>query len=100
MGVRTQPAMVEGKDDNAGMNVNSKAGFASLRIDKGVDSLIYISDTDMEEGHLQSTIQHKIYIKIYLRIRIAFLDQEVKPELYSHVSSSSFVSKSIRILLS
>jgi len=30
---------------------NSTAGFGSLRIVKGVDHLIYISDTDMEEGH-------------------------------------------------
>jgi len=43
--------MVEAKDENAVTYENSKAGFASLRIVKGVDCLIYISDTDMEEGH-------------------------------------------------
>jgi hypothetical protein len=43
--------MVEGKDDEAVMNVNSKAGYRSLRIVKSVDHLIYISDADMEEGH-------------------------------------------------
>jgi len=51
MGVRTRPSMVEGKDDEAVMNVNSETGFGSLRIVKRVDRLIYISYTDMEEGH-------------------------------------------------
>jgi len=43
--------MVEGKDDKAVMYVNSETGFGSLRIVKGVDRLIYFSDTDMEERH-------------------------------------------------
>jgi len=43
--------MVEGKDDGAVTNVNSETGFGSLRIVKGVDRLIYISCTNMEEGH-------------------------------------------------
>jgi len=43
--------MVEGKDDKAVMYANSETGFDSLRIVKGEDDLIYISDTDMEEGH-------------------------------------------------
>jgi len=43
--------MVEGKDDEAVMYVNSETGFDSLTIVKGVDRLIYISNTDMEEGH-------------------------------------------------
>jgi hypothetical protein len=43
--------MVEGRDDKAVRYVNSETGFGSLRIGKGVDRLIYISDTDMEEGH-------------------------------------------------
>jgi len=29
---------------------NSKTGFGSLRIVKGVDRLIYISDSDMQKG--------------------------------------------------
>jgi len=29
---------------------NSETGFGSLTIVKGVDCLIYISDTDMQEG--------------------------------------------------
>jgi len=33
------------------MYVNSKTGFGSLRIVKGVDRLIYISDIDIEEEH-------------------------------------------------
>jgi len=33
--------MVEGKDDEAVMNVNSKTGFDSLRIIKDVDRLLY-----------------------------------------------------------
>jgi len=49
MGVRTRLSMVEGKDDEAVMSVNSKIGFGSLRMVKGVDRLIYISDTDIEE---------------------------------------------------
>ena len=40
-GVRTQPSMVEAKDDEAVMYVNSKAGFSSQRIVNGVDRLIY-----------------------------------------------------------
>jgi len=51
MGVRTRPSMVEGMDDKAVTYVNSETDFGSLRIVKGVDRLIYISDTDMEEGH-------------------------------------------------
>jgi len=43
--------MVEGKDDEEVTYVNSKTGFDSRRIVKGVDHLIYISDTNMEEGH-------------------------------------------------
>jgi len=43
--------MVEGKNDNAVMYVNSETGFGSLRIVKSEDHLIYISDTNMEEGH-------------------------------------------------
>jgi len=43
--------MVGGKDDKAVTYVNSETGFGSLRIVKGVDRLIDISDTDMEEGH-------------------------------------------------
>jgi len=35
--------MVEGKDDKAVTYVNSETGFGSLRIVKGMDSLIYIS---------------------------------------------------------
>jgi len=33
------------------MYKNSETGFDRLRIVKGVDRLIYISDTDLEEGH-------------------------------------------------
>jgi len=51
MGVRTRPSIVEGKDDKAVTYVNSETGFDSLRIVKGADHLIHISDTDMEEGH-------------------------------------------------
>jgi len=43
--------MLEGKDDDAVMYVNSETGFSNLRIVKGVDCLIYMSDTNMEEGH-------------------------------------------------
>jgi len=50
MGIRTPPSMVEGKDAEAVMNVNSEIGFHSPRMVKGVDCLIYISNTDMEEG--------------------------------------------------
>jgi len=71
--------MVEGKDDEAVTYVNSKTGFGSLRIVKGVDRLIYISDTDMEEGYRYHTIEHTIYIKIYLWIPIDLLNLDVKP---------------------
>jgi hypothetical protein len=51
MGARTRPSMVDGKDDKAVMYANSETGFGSFRIVKGVDCLIYISDTNMEEGY-------------------------------------------------
>jgi len=41
LGVRTQLSMAEAKDDEAVTYVNSKAGFSSLRIVKGVDHLKY-----------------------------------------------------------
>jgi len=44
--------MVEGKDDKAVTYENFETGFRSLRIVNGVDRLIYISETDMEDGHL------------------------------------------------
>jgi len=71
--------MVKGKNDEAVMNDNSKTGCDSLRIVKGVDRLIYISDTDMEDGPRYPTIEYTIYIMIYLRIPIDLLDLEVKP---------------------
>jgi len=43
--------MVEVKDEQAVTYVDSETGFGCLRIVKEVDRLIYISDTDMEEGH-------------------------------------------------
>jgi len=43
--------MVEAKDDKVVTYVNSETGFGSLRIVKGVDHLIYISDTDLVERH-------------------------------------------------
>jgi len=45
MVVRTQLSMVEGKDNEAVTYVNSKIGFCSLRVVKGVDCLKHISDT-------------------------------------------------------
>ena len=52
--------MVEGKDAKAVMYVNSDRGFGSLRIVKGVDRLIYISDTDIEEGHRKHSIEYNL----------------------------------------
>jgi len=43
--------MVQGKDDEGVTYVNSEIGFGSLRIVKGVDRLIYISNAEMEERH-------------------------------------------------
>jgi len=43
--------MVEVKDEDAVTYVNSETGFGSFRIIKGVDCLIYISNTDIDEGH-------------------------------------------------
>jgi len=51
MAVRTRPSMVEARMTKAVTNENSETSFGSLRIVKGVDRLIYISDTDMEEEH-------------------------------------------------
>jgi len=71
--------MVEGKDDKAVTCLNSETGFGSLRIVKGVDRLLYISDADMEEGHQWLTIEYTIYIEIHLRIPIDLVDLEVEP---------------------
>jgi hypothetical protein len=43
--------MVEGKDDKAVLYVNSESSFGCHMIVNSVDHLIYISDTDIEEGH-------------------------------------------------
>jgi len=43
--------MVEATDDKPDTYENSETGFGSLTIVMGVDRLIYISNTDMEEGH-------------------------------------------------
>jgi len=43
--------MVEFKDNEVITDVNSETCFGSLRIVHGVDHQVYISDTDMEEGH-------------------------------------------------
>jgi hypothetical protein len=51
MAVRTRPSMVEARMTKAVTNENSEIRFGSLRIVNGMDCLIYISDTDMEEGH-------------------------------------------------
>jgi len=42
--------MVECKDDKGSTYENSETDLGSLRIIKGLDRLIYIRDTDMEEG--------------------------------------------------
>jgi len=50
-GVSTRPVMTEGKDAETIPYVNSGTCFGNVRIDKGVDRLIYICDTNMEDGH-------------------------------------------------
>jgi len=91
--------MVEAKDEEALRYVNSEMGFGGLRIVKGVDRLIYTSNTNMEEGHQYPTIEHTICIKMYLWIPIALLDLEVKPYLYPCLLSIISPSKSMRTLL-
>jgi hypothetical protein len=78
---------------------NSETGFCSLRIVMGVGRLIYITDTDLEEGHRQHFIEHTIFCKLYLRVPIDLLDLEVKPYLYSCVLPISSVSNSTMIHL-
>jgi hypothetical protein len=51
MGVITRPSIVQGKDEEAVTYENCESGFGSFRTVKGVDCLIYISNTDMKEGH-------------------------------------------------
>jgi hypothetical protein len=51
MAVRTRPSMVEARMTKAVTYENSETGFGSLKIVKGVDRLIYVSDTVMEKGH-------------------------------------------------
>jgi len=67
--------MVEAKDDEAVMYVNSNVGFGSLRIVKGVDCLIYIK----RYRHGGRTSITTSTTKIHLRIPIHPLDLEVKP---------------------
>jgi hypothetical protein len=43
--------MVEARMKEAVTNENFETGFGSLRIVKDVDRLIYICNTNMEEGH-------------------------------------------------
>jgi len=43
--------MVKERMTKAVMNENPETGFGSPRIVKGVDRLIYISNTDMGKGH-------------------------------------------------
>jgi hypothetical protein len=45
-------------DDKAIRNEHSRTGFGSPRIVKGVDCLISISDTDMGEGHQQTSLNN------------------------------------------
>jgi len=78
MGVRTRTSMVKIKDDKAVTYVNSETGLGRLRIVKDVDRLIYICDTDMEEGHRSHSIEYTIYLQIYLQIPIDLLDLAVK----------------------
>jgi hypothetical protein len=42
---------------------NSEAGIGSLRIVKGIDRQIYISDPDMKDGHCIQSIEHTIYVE-------------------------------------
>ena len=99
MGVRTRTSMVKIKDDKAVTYVNSETGLGRLRIVKDVDRLIYICDTDMEEGHRSHSIEYTIYLQIYLQIPIDLLDLAVKCWLHFRVLSNSSVLKSTRSLL-
>jgi len=71
--------MVDDKDDQLLTYTNSKSGLGILRIVEGVNRVIYISDTEKEEGHHKPTIEYTIYIKLSLLIPIDFLNLEVKP---------------------
>jgi hypothetical protein len=51
MGVRPRAPLVHCMDDEAVTSVNSETGFGSLRMVKGADRLIYISNHEMAEGH-------------------------------------------------
>jgi len=71
--------MVEAKDEDAVTYVNSKTGFGSLQIVKGVDCVIYLNDSEMEEGHQKITnTERTIYFEISHRRPIDLLDQEVE----------------------
>jgi hypothetical protein len=47
----TSLSIVKVKDNDAVPYVNSETDFGSYRIVEGADYLIYISDTDGEQGH-------------------------------------------------
>ena len=41
--------------------LTQKTGFGSLRIVKGVDRVIYMSNTNMEEGHRKHSIKESSF---------------------------------------
>jgi len=67
--------MVEAKNDESFMYVNSKAGFGNIWIVKSVNRLIY--NQRYRHGGRTSK-KHTIYNKIYLMIPIDLLNVEVK----------------------
>jgi len=53
--------MAQGNDEKAVMYVNSETGFVSHRIVKGVDRLIYISDTEREKRHRKTFLSNNLH---------------------------------------
>jgi hypothetical protein len=64
--------MVEARMTKAVTNENSESGLGSLRIVKGMDRLIYINHTDMEEGHRYHSIEHTFYVQIIYGYLLTF----------------------------
>jgi len=69
--------MVAGENNERVVFVNLATGFASYRMVDGVERLISISHTDMEDRYRESTIEHIIYINLGWSIPIVQLDLEV-----------------------
>jgi hypothetical protein len=87
-------------DDTTVTNEIAETDCASLTIVEGVNFLIYLCDSNLEDGHQQSTINATIIIQVHVPTHIDHLDIEVMSTVYTCVLAINSASKSTRIILS